>query len=73
MFLSASKPHLQYEIISLSMPQDSKRRFEILGMIPGSQIEVMNTKHSGARIIRLRGTRYAIGPAFSRAIEVKEV
>lgn len=73
MLLSQSKVGTRYRVVSLSMAEDSKRRFEILGLIPGSTVTVINYKRNGARIIRLRGTRYAIGPAFSRSVELEEM
>ena len=47
-----------------------KRRLEILGMTVNSKVEIMNSKRSGTKIIKVRGTRLALGAEFSRGIEV---
>lgn len=55
---------------SLSLPHEAERRFEVLGMIVGTNISVINRAFSGAVIIRLRGTRFAVGRDFCEKIEV---
>ena len=49
-----------------------KRRLEILGMTINSTVEIVNSKRSGTKIIKVRGTRFAIGKKFAEGIEVVE-
>ncbi|SJW36781.1 FeoA family protein [Clostridioides difficile] len=39
-------------------------------MIEGTEIAVLNTKDHGTLIIKVRGTRFAIGKNISKRIEV---
>ena len=55
---------------SLSLPHEAERRFEVLGMTVGTKISVINRGGSGAVIIKLRGTRFAVGKDFCEKIEV---
>lgn len=45
-------------------------RLQALGMIPGTQVTVLQKKGKGTMIIDLRGTRFALGPSISENIEV---
>ncbi len=72
MNLLESKKGAHYIVIDIDLDTAAKRRFEILGMTLGTQIEVINLKPSGSRIIRLRGSRYAIGQDFAKGILIKE-
>jgi len=71
--LTDSKKGETYKVLSLSLPKDACRRFEVLGMTVGSNISIVNVAVSGARIIKIRGTRFAIGKDFCDKIEVATV
>ena len=45
---------------------------QALGLNDGTIITVLNRKKNGALIIRVRGTRLAIGRHISQGIEVEE-
>ena len=45
----------------------------MLGMLEGTRITVVNRKKKGAMIIKIRGTRFAVGQSITECIEVKEV
>lgn len=62
-----------YIIESMSLPSDTLRRLEALGMIPGSKIQVLNIKNHGTLIVYVRGTRFAIGKGISQSISVREI
>ena len=49
------------------------RRLLALGWNDGTIFTVLNRKKNGALIIRVRGTRLAIGKHISSGIEVEEV
>ncbi len=48
------------------------RRLQALGLNEGVKIRILNKKKRGALIIKVRGTRLALGKHLSCNIEVKE-
>ncbi len=63
----------KYIVQSIELALSVKRRLEILGMTHGAVIHILNQKKSGPMIIKVRGTRFALGRGFCRGISVKEV
>lgn len=61
-----------YEVMGLYAEGDITRRLQALGLNDGTVINVLSRKKNGALIIRVRGTRLAIGKHISMGIEVKE-
>lgn len=61
------------KIEQMKLPQKTERRLEALGMTHGTRIQVINTKDRGTMIIKVRGTRFAIGRDISENIQVSEV
>ncbi len=57
----------------LNLPFELERRLEALGMTTGTPVSVLNRKGKGIMIIKLRGTRFALGYNITRSIEVEEV
>lgn len=49
-----------------------ERRLESLGMTKESVISVLNRKGKGIMIIKLRGTRFALGYNMTKNITVRE-
>lgn len=62
-----------YEIKGLYVEEGITRRLQALGLNDGTVITVLNRKKNGALIIRVRGTRLAVGRHISQGIEVQEV
>ena len=62
-----------YAIGGIMLDLPVKRRLEILGMTMNTVVTVMNSKRSGSKIIKVRGTRFALGADFAEKIQVKEV
>ncbi|MBR5155849.1 MAG: ferrous iron transport protein A [Clostridia bacterium] len=62
-----------YAVKEISLELPAKRRLEILGMTSDAKVTVLNSKKSGTKIIKVRGTRFAIGCKFAQQIEVEEV
>ena len=54
------------------MEEGITRRLQALGLNDGTVVTVLNRKKNGALIIRVRGTRLAIGRHISQGIEVRE-
>ena len=48
------------------------RRLEALGVNEGTDITIVNKKGSGTLIIKVRGTRLALGKKIAAGIEVEE-
>lgn len=61
-----------YTVVKLNLQKDAERRLEILGMTENTSISVVNKKRNGSMIIRIRGTRFAIGKGFAENIIVKD-
>ena len=61
-----------YIVKKIDLPKDAERRLEILGMTENTGISIVNKKKSGSMIIRIRGTRFAIGKGFSEKITVEK-
>ncbi len=60
-------------VLRMNLPVQTERRLEVLGMLEGTRIVVVNRKKRGAMIVKIRGTRFAMGQSITRHIEVKEV
>ena len=52
------------------LPFETQRRLEALGMTDRAPVSVLNRKGKGILIIKLRGTRFALGYNITRNIEV---
>lgn len=61
-----------YEIRGLYVEEGLTRRLQALGLNDGTIVKVLGRKKEGALIIKVRGTRLAIGRHISQGIEVKE-
>lgn len=61
-----------YEVKGLYVEEGLTRRLQALGLNDGTVITVLNRKKNGALIIKVRGTRLAIGKHISLGIEVEE-
>lgn len=61
-----------YTVKELCIEQSIMRRLEALGLNEGSRVQFLNRKKKGALIIKVRGTRLAIGKKIAQGIEVEE-
>ena len=57
----------------IDLPFQMERRLEALGMTKESVISVLNRKGKGIIIIKLRGTRFALGYHMTKNITVREM
>ena len=55
----------------IQLPFQMERRLQALGMTKGSVIFVLNRKGKGIMIIKLRGSRFALGYHMTKNITVK--
>lgn len=72
MELRQGKMKMTYVIHDISLPLQTAKRLEALGMTEGTPIEVLNKKSGGTMIVRVRGTRFALGCGITRKIQVTE-
>ena len=60
-----------FEIVGIQLEQfQLTRRLQALGINEMTVIQKLNAKHGGACIIKVRGTRLAIGKHIAQGIEV---
>lgn len=62
-----------YAVRSVTVEEAITRRLEALGVNERTHITVLNKKQSGTMIIKVRGTRLALGRRITGGIEVEEV
>ena len=59
-------------IEKIDLPLQMERRLESLGMTADTTVSVLNRKGKGIMIIKLRGTRFALGYHVTKNITVRE-
>ncbi|MCI8453714.1 MAG: ferrous iron transport protein A [Lachnospiraceae bacterium] len=62
----------RYLVRSVTAEEALMRRLEALGVNENTEISVLNKKQSGTMIIKVRGTRLALGRRITGGIEVWE-
>lgn len=62
-----------YIVQSVTVSEEITRRLEALGVNEQTHISILNKKGSGSVIIKVRGTRLALGRKISGGIEIGEV
>lgn len=72
MTLQEGRAGARYTVGQLELPVKLERHLEALGLIEGSEITVLRKKRHGAMIIKVRGTRFAIGYGISSRIFIQE-
>ena len=72
MFLKDAQTGHNYVVDEIHLPDQLERRLEALGMTFGTSVSVLNRKGRGILIIKLRGTRFALGYNITRNIKVRE-
>ena len=72
MYLKDAQIGRTYVVQKISLPFQLERRLEALGMTSQTPVSVLNRKGKGILIIKLRGTRFALGYNITQNIEVNE-
>ena len=72
MYLKDAQVGHSYVVEKIDLPFQLERRLEALGMTRQTPVSILNRKGKGILIIKLRGTRFALGYNITRSIEVKE-
>lgn len=73
MTLFQAEVNKQYAVKGLYVEESLTRRLQALGLNDGTRIAIMTRKKKGALIIKVRGTRLAVGRHIASGIEVAEV
>lgn len=73
MNVSQAQKGKTYLVKKVNLEGNIERRLEMLGMIDQVKLMVLNKKNQGAVIIKVRGTRFAIGKEIADAIEIEEI
>ncbi|MBO5059951.1 MAG: ferrous iron transport protein A [Clostridia bacterium] len=71
MKLSDGTKGSKYRIDKILLDASVTRRFYALGMTQNTELAVLNIKKSGPAIIKVRGTRFAVGRKFCEGIYVR--
>ncbi len=69
--LSSGKIGESYEVLNIELPVHMEKRLEALGMTRGTKVSVLNCKGRGILIVRIRGTRFALGRNITKNITVR--
>ncbi len=70
MTLDKGTPGEEYAVQALSLPEAVAHRLEALGMTVGTRVTVLENKGRGILVVKVRGTRFAVGRGITRKIEV---
>lgn len=72
MTLREGKIGREYQVRDICLEDKVKRRLQMLGMTRGTSVSVLNNKKSGSVILKVRGTRFAVGKQIAEGILVGE-
>lgn len=61
-----------YIVQNVMVEERLTRRLEALGVNERTRVSILNKKKSGTMIIKVRGTRLALGVRIADGIEIKE-
>ena len=73
MNVSQAQKGRTYLVKKVNLEGNIERRLEMLGMTDQVKLMVLNKKNQGAVIIKVSGTRFAIGKEIADAIEIEEI
>lgn len=73
MTLLEGKIKQTYSLCDIKLEERIARRLQMLGMTKGAHILLLNRKRDGSMIIKVRGTRFAIGKKYAAGIYVGDI
>ena len=59
-----------YTVEKIDLPDQVEHRLEALGMTLGTRVLVLERKGKGTSVLKVRGTRFALGQGITQKIEV---
>ena len=72
MTLREGKINRTYIVEDVTLEDKLMVRLQALGMIPGTQVEIINQKSNDSLMIKVRGTRVAISRQIADGVNVQE-
>lgn len=72
MKLYQCKTGIVYQVTKIQLSRPLKGRLDAFGLREKTRITVISQKHSGTLILKVRGTRLALGRRIGESIEVEE-
>ena len=72
MNLSKGTTNEKYIIEEIKTDNITKTRLQVLGILKGTKIEILNKRINGSIIIKVRGTRLGIDKEISKSIEIRK-
>ena len=73
MTLKESKTNSRVSVVEMNLEEGILRHLQVMGMIEGTPVNVLNNDKKGVMIIQVRGTRFAIGRKIAQNIVVEEL
>lgn len=70
MYLCDGKIGNNYKVSDIELPTNMEKRLEALGMTRRTSVAVLNSKSHGVLIVKVRGTRFALGRNITKNILV---
>jgi ferrous iron transport protein A len=70
MTIAEGKVNENYLITGIDTKEAITRRLLSLGLTEGTSLEIMNRKRNNTLIVKVRGTRWAIGEEIAKGIKV---
>ena len=70
MYLCDGKIDNNYKVTDIELPTNIGKRLEALGMTCGTPVTVLNSKNHGVLIVKVRGTRFALGRNITKKVLV---
>ena len=59
-----------YTVKAITAEEGLQRRLRMIGMTDGSAVSVLGKRRGGNMIVKIRGTRFALGSAITNSIGV---
>lgn len=72
MNLSKGTTNEKYIIEEIKTDDTTKTRLQVLGILKGTKIEILNKRVNGSIIIKVRGTRLGIDKEISKSIKIRK-
>ena len=72
MNLSKGTTNEEYVIEKIEIDNTTKTRLQVLGVLKGTKITILNKRMNGSIIIKVRGTRLGIDKEISNSIEIRK-
>lgn len=72
MKLNEGKHNVTYQINDINLEQKLKTRLASVGIYPNSEITIWQKKGSGTMVVKVMGSRWALGKTIVSGIEIQE-